>query len=102
MEIADQEDREPPACEINGATFTVAGEEFSVIAVPGAKTICFDELTGAENEVCQLMLGGLSNAEIAGARGTSVNTVENQAASIFRKLDVCSRAELAALVRSRG
>jgi DNA-binding NarL/FixJ family response regulator len=42
------------------------------------------------------MLEGRSNAEIARDRGTCARTVANQIASMFRKLGVQSRAELAA------
>jgi len=54
-------------------------------------------LSVAEREVVALALEGRSNLEIAGARGTSARTVANQLASIFRKLAVGSRAELARL-----
>lgn len=90
----------PPA--IDGARFTLAGEEFAVISIPKASAVEFDSLTRAENEVCRLMLSGLSNADIARTRGTSINTVENQIASIFRKLEITSRSELAALAGEGG
>ena len=54
------------------------------------------ELTAAEREVVGHILEGRSNAEIARLRGTSVRTVANQVASLFRKLGVSSRAELVA------
>lgn len=38
---------------------------------------------------------GASNEEIASLRGRSVNTVAKQVASLFRKLGVRSRLELA-------
>jgi DNA-binding CsgD family transcriptional regulator len=53
-------------------------------------------LTGAEREVLMLLLAGRSNREIARTRATSERTTANQIASIFRKLDVHSRAELLA------
>jgi DNA-binding NarL/FixJ family response regulator len=40
------------------------------------------------------VLSGLSNADIAGRRGTAVRTIANQVASIYRKLQVRSRLEL--------
>ncbi len=61
-------------------------------------------LSEAELAVKEALLRGESNAEIAHARGTSVRTVANQVASLFRKLGVRSRAELAtrdALARAR-
>jgi DNA-binding CsgD family transcriptional regulator len=54
-------------------------------------------LTPAESEVVAHLLRGDSSAEIATQRGTSLHTVNNQVASIFRKLGVRSRLELVAL-----
>ena len=54
------------------------------------------ELTSAEREVALLALAGKSNGEIAEARHCSVRTVANQLQSVFRKLGIRSRAELAA------
>lgn len=53
-------------------------------------------LTAAEEQVVEFVLEGLSNKEIAQRRGTRERTVANQLASIFRKLQVTSRSELAA------
>ncbi len=58
-------------------------------------------LTAAETAVLALLLEGASNADIARRRASSVRTVANQVASIFRKHGVRSRAELVALVRAR-
>jgi len=55
-----------------------------------------DALTPAEHEVVAAIEAGMSNAQIARARGTSARTVANQIASIFKKLKVGSRAELVA------
>ena len=54
------------------------------------------ELTLAEREVALLALAGKSNQDIAEARHCSVRTVANQLQSVFRKLGIRSRAELAA------
>ena len=53
-------------------------------------------LTPAEREVLRSLLDGMTRASIARARATSERTVANQIASIFRKLGVHSRSELAA------
>jgi DNA-binding CsgD family transcriptional regulator len=53
-------------------------------------------LTRSERIVATLMLRGATNAQIASLRGKSARTVANQVASIFRKLGVGSRGELAA------
>lgn len=52
-------------------------------------------LSSAETHVAWLVCDGLSNREIAVERGTAERTVANQVASIFNKLDVCRRFELA-------
>jgi DNA-binding NarL/FixJ family response regulator len=59
----------------------------------------FDErLTDAEKAVTALAVIGMSNAEIAAARGVSERTIANQLGAIYRKLEVSSRFELAASV----
>lgn len=74
----------------------VGGETLVVISLPvGGNDALGGLLTAAEAEVAHDAVGGLSNAEIATRRGTSTRTVANQLASIYRKLDVGSRAELA-------
>ena len=55
-----------------------------------------DRLTAAERAVLRLILDGESNRGIAERRGTSVRTIANQLAVIFRKFGVASRDELAA------
>jgi DNA-binding NarL/FixJ family response regulator len=74
--------------EIDVASFEV-GED----AIPG-------ELSPAEREIARLAMRGLSNETIASRRRTALRTVANQLASIYKKLGVASRAELAARVAS--
>lgn len=52
-------------------------------------------LTPSEQQIIEHLMNLESNREIAQTRGTSVNTVGNQISSIFEKLSVNSRAELA-------
>jgi DNA-binding NarL/FixJ family response regulator len=59
-------------------------------------------LGDAEKDILCRILAGASNAEIAAARATSMRTVANQVASIFKKLGVSSRRELIARARTRG
>jgi DNA-binding NarL/FixJ family response regulator len=75
--------------------FEAEGLRFAVISLPN-ETVPdrVDRLTPSERAVTSLLLGGLSNAEIAAKRGTSERTVANQIAAIFRKLGVSSRTEL--------
>jgi len=55
-------------------------------------------LTEAETDVLQRILAGRSNTEIAFERASSKRTVANQIATMFKKLGVRSRRELAARV----
>jgi DNA-binding CsgD family transcriptional regulator len=56
-------------------------------------------LTLAERAVAELLVAGLSTADIARARGRSRFTVSNQIGSLLRKLAVSSRAALVARQR---
>jgi two-component system nitrate/nitrite response regulator NarL len=56
-------------------------------------------LTPAEQRVCELLLAGLSNKEIANELSRAEATIKNQVASILRKHGVPSRARLLALRR---
>lgn len=60
------------------------------------------ELTPCEREVAFLVSDGLSNAEIAEARSVSVRTVANQIRSIFTKLGLSSRWDLAQHLTQRS
>jgi DNA-binding CsgD family transcriptional regulator len=51
-------------------------------------------LTPSEREVCGLLCGGGTLAQIARLRGVTVNTVKSQVRQIFRKLDVDNRVAL--------
>jgi DNA-binding CsgD family transcriptional regulator len=73
------------------------GKRFLVLSFEGERVSIADSLTEAEAAVALLALQGLSNQEIAGARQAATRTVANQLASVYRKLGVGSRVELAAL-----
>jgi DNA-binding CsgD family transcriptional regulator len=51
-------------------------------------------LTSAERRAVELVQRGLTNGDVAAILGTSVHTVRNQLASVFRKVNVSSRTEL--------
>jgi DNA-binding CsgD family transcriptional regulator len=51
-------------------------------------------LSVKERQVTALVVRGLANREIAALLRVSPNTVRNQLAAVFRKLDVSTRAEL--------
>jgi DNA-binding NarL/FixJ family response regulator len=55
-----------------------------------------NRLTSAERGVAILAAEGLSTRAIAARRGASLRTVSNQLASVYEKLGVRSRFELAA------
>jgi DNA-binding CsgD family transcriptional regulator len=59
-------------------------------------------LTARELEVLALVADGLRNAEIATRLVVSPRTVDHHVASIFRKLDVRTRAQAGAEAARRG
>jgi DNA-binding NarL/FixJ family response regulator len=74
--------------------FKVGTDQLVVFSFP-LKTVALPGvLTSSERAVALAMLAGLSNAAIARQRGTSVRTVANQVAAIFRKLGGSSRSGL--------
>ena len=77
------------------ARFVRDGARFAVLAVP-LDDSALRQLSAAEREVAELAVRGMGHAAIAARRGTSVHTVANQLASVFRKLAVVSRCDLAA------
>lgn len=76
----------------------VGGETLVVISLPIEAGAKLDALTPAERAVALAVLRGLSNEEVARERGCRARTVAAQLASIYKKLGVVSRAELAALL----
>ena len=59
-------------------------------------------LTPREQVVLEYVVIGLTNRQIALALGVSVHTIRNQLASVFHKLVVGSRTELATLALVEG
>jgi DNA-binding CsgD family transcriptional regulator len=59
-------------------------------------------LSAREEEIVRYVCNGLRNAEIAALCGISPHTVRNQLASVFRKVNVTTRAELVAMALSRS
>jgi DNA-binding CsgD family transcriptional regulator len=58
-------------------------------------TVGPDSLTAAERAVARAAAGGLSNREIAASLNLAPGTVKNQLGSVYRKLSVSSRSQLA-------
>ena len=75
-------------------TIQVGGETLVVFAFP-RKQDYPSLLTDAEKDIVELVLQGLTTAQIAAARDVAKTTVSSQLQSIYRKLGVASRAELA-------
>jgi predicted ATPase/class 3 adenylate cyclase/DNA-binding CsgD family transcriptional regulator len=65
-------------------------------------TTGWQSLTPTEVEVATLVQRGATNPEIARTLVMSVNTVKTHIAHMFSKLDITSRAELAAIVATRS
>jgi DNA-binding CsgD family transcriptional regulator len=86
---------------IYGGPVHAVGRELFVLSLPSPVARLPAVLTDAERHVAALVLDGLSNRSIAEMRGTSVRTVANQIASVFRKLNVTGRAELGDATASR-
>jgi DNA-binding CsgD family transcriptional regulator len=61
----------------------------------------WDALTDTEQRVVALVAGGLTNGEVAGRLFISSPTVATHLRSVFRKLGVASRTELAAVAAGR-
>jgi PAS domain S-box-containing protein len=60
------------------------------------------DLTAREREVLGLICQGLSDQEIAKQLGVSRNTIRNQIAAIYRKVDVHRRSAVIVWARERG
>jgi DNA-binding NarL/FixJ family response regulator len=82
------------------AEVSVAGENLLLGAHPLVDEARVDVLTEAERAVLANLLCGSTNTDIANRRNTSERTVANQVQSIYRKLRVRSRSELAAQLQS--
>jgi DNA-binding NarL/FixJ family response regulator len=61
-----------------------------------------EELTPAEANILRMIVGGMSNKEIAFALDISENTVKTHARNIFDKLGVSDRTSAATLAIKRG
>ena len=91
-----------PPQGLRASRFVAGDDEMAVLSFPLASVVLPKSLSAAEREVAIAVLEGNSNEEIAVARRTSVRTVANQIASVFRKVRVHSRAELVAAVHMSG
>jgi DNA-binding CsgD family transcriptional regulator len=82
----------------------VGDEELAVLSFPQLPPAiaALGALSPGEREVAELVLAGLTNAEIARLRGRSLGTVCKQLDAVYGKLGVRGRRELAALGARRS
>jgi DNA-binding NarL/FixJ family response regulator len=86
--------RAPSPPNLRASLLRAGADDLVVFSFPHRDLPLPDSLAPVERDVVRGMLAGLSNVEIAARRGTSVRTVANQVAAIFRKLEIGSRARL--------
>lgn len=80
------------ALEEEGRTFLVMSYELPEWELPNTLTL-------TERQVLRALLSGATQTQVAQARSVTTATISNQLASIFHKLGVSSRMELAARLR---
>lgn len=83
----------PPDLQVR--RMELSGDPVLVLTFPVPSRQETAPLTDAERDVVRRALEGAPTSAIAAARRTSPRTVANQLQSIFRKLGIASRAELA-------
>ena len=79
-----------------GALLAAGGRMRRMTASP------LDLLTSMERKVAGLAAGGAKNRSIAQSLYVTVRTVETHLTSVYRKLDISDRAQLAVVLRSPG
>jgi DNA-binding NarL/FixJ family response regulator len=81
-----------------------AGRKFipADVAAILSEHIGSEELTSAESNILRMIVGGMSNKEIAFALDISENTVKTHASNIYDKLGVSDRTSAATLALKRG
>ena len=88
-----------------GLTAVIFGRRESAGAVLSFETPApslFRELPASTREVAELLVEGLSLAEIGRRRGRSRFTIMNQVQALYRRFGVVSRAEFVRLVAGPG
>jgi DNA-binding CsgD family transcriptional regulator len=89
----------PPNLDVSW--LAIEGEVFAVLSYPLAEPIPLQGLTSGERDIVEGVRRRLTTREIAARRKTSVKTVTNQLAHLYRKLGVGSRRELMAMLGGR-
>ena len=85
-----------PVATLDGCDLMIEGQAFRCLTFSCRPVTGAGRLTRSEREVACRAAQGESARQIAAARRTSKRTVDHQLASIFRKLGIASRNELAA------
>ncbi|MEO7658197.1 MAG: response regulator transcription factor [Pyrinomonadaceae bacterium] len=80
------------------------GQKYIPAEIAGILTEHFgqEELTATETNVLQMVIGGMSNKEIAFALDNSENTIKTHIQNIFGKIGVSDRTSAAAVAIKRG
>ncbi len=81
--------------KLHGFTFALDSETFFVFSFPIVEPEdALQSLSPSEQQIVRSLLRGASYAQVAGERRTSVRTVANQVAALYKKLGISSRSEL--------
>jgi DNA-binding NarL/FixJ family response regulator len=88
--------RAQPPRALRAHLLEMNGDRYAVFEWPLDEREGWNALTVAELEIVELLRQGLKDREIALRRGRTRSTVTKQIDSVFRKLGVQSRRELAA------
>jgi DNA-binding NarL/FixJ family response regulator len=102
MPGADVVPRVPPPTGAVACDVSFDGDDYATLALKTPKWRTPRGLTEAERAVAFALLGGATKEQVARERGTSTRTVANQITSIFAKLGVTSRIDLAIRLRIEG
>lgn len=78
--------------------FSAHGGELVFATAGGVNWQRFPDLTETEREISDAIIAGKTNHEVALARATTVRTVHNQVAMLFRKLGARDRFDLVRLL----
>lgn len=81
-------------------------KSFAALALEAPRSVTegpvLDKLTGRERQVLNLLVGGMTNKEIADTMMISTNTVKRHLKAVFRKMGVSNRASAIALAHQLG
>ena len=83
--------------DLLGASLWAERASAELARIPG-RTAASNELSVTEQRVAELVAEGLSNKEVAAKLFVSVRTVESNLSSVYAKLGLRSRSELAVRV----